>query len=112
MPLHDWKDERGWSSIHHYWLAHLGRWLRPRLPEGFRAYIGSVPALTVESPNGQPDVHVRGWQPDAPRPAVTAAATILEPDLEGVATFKFDPQHAIHIDFHGRLIAAIELVSP
>jgi hypothetical protein len=36
----------------------------------------------------------------------------VAPDNEGVATFTFDPQRAIHIDFHGQLIAAIEIVSP
>ena len=29
-----------------------------------------------------------------------------------MATFELDPQRAIHIDLHGQLIAAIELISP
>jgi hypothetical protein len=29
-----------------------------------------------------------------------------------VATFPLDPQRAIHVDWHGQLIAAVEVVSP
>ena len=60
MPLHDWKDERGWDGVHLLWLAQLLDWIQPRLPPGFRAYVGSVPALTLETSNGKPDVTVRG----------------------------------------------------
>jgi hypothetical protein len=112
MPLHDWKDERGWDGVHLLWLGELVRWLRPRLPADFRAYVGSVPALTVESPNGPPDLQVRRWQPEPPSSVQETATSLLEPDLEGIATFTFDPHQAIHIDQHGRLVAAIELVSP
>jgi hypothetical protein len=112
MPLHDWRDERGWDGVHLLWLGELVRWLRPRLPEGFRAYVGSVPALTVESSNGRPHLQVRRWQPEPPGPVQEPATSLLEPDLEGVATFTFDPHQAIHIDHHGCLVAAIELVSP
>lgn len=112
MPLHDWTDERGWETIHHYWLSELVRWLRPRLPTDFRAYAGSVPALSVESVNGRPDLQVRRWQPEPPAAAQEATTAVLAPDLEGVASFTFDPHQAIHIDHHGRLVAALELVSP
>jgi hypothetical protein len=47
MPLHDWTDERGWDSVLPFWLAYLVEWIRPRLPEGERAFLGSVPALTA-----------------------------------------------------------------
>jgi hypothetical protein len=112
MPLHDWTDERGWDGVHLLWLSELVRWLRPNLPDGFRAYVGSVPALTVESTNGRPDLQVRRWQPQPPGPVQETATSLVEPDLEGVATFAFDPHRAIHIDHHGCLVAAIELVSP
>ena len=26
MPLHDWTDERGWDSVHPFWLAYLVEW--------------------------------------------------------------------------------------
>lgn len=111
MPLHDWKDERGWDGVHLLWLAQLLDWVQPRLPPGFRAYVGSVPALTLETNNGKPDVTVRGWrsQPIAKTPSGSA---LLTPDREAVATFTLDPQRAIHVDWHGQLISAIELVSP
>jgi hypothetical protein len=112
MPLHDWTDERGWDSVHPLWLTYLLEWLRPRLPEGYKAFLGGVPALTVASGNGKPDVSVRQW---GPRPAAEGAASetaVLEPDLEASVVVRLDPQMAVHVDFHGQLIAAIELVSP
>jgi hypothetical protein len=110
MPLHDWTDERGWDSVHPFWLAYLVEWIQPRLPEGYKAFLGGVPALTVASGNGKPDVSVRRWEPGPASGTVTTG--VLEPDLETRVTIRLDPQPAVHIDFHGQLIAAIELVSP
>ncbi|MCI0458445.1 MAG: DUF4058 family protein [Gemmataceae bacterium] len=111
MPLHDWKDERGWDGVHLLWLAQLLDWIQPRLPPGFRAYVGSVPALTLEAGNGKPDVTVRGWR-SPPSDAAPSGSAALVPDRETVATFTLDPQRAIHVDWHGQLIAALEVVSP
>ena len=113
MPLHDWRDDRGWDSMHLVWLAQMLDWVQPRLPAGYRAYLGSVPAMTIDVPNGRPDVSVRQW-PAAPPEAAIAASTTTgnEPDEEAVATFTLDPQRAVHIDLHGQLIAAIEIASP
>jgi len=111
MPLHDWRDDRGWDSVHLVWLAQLLDWVQPRLPAGYRAYLGSVPALTIDTPNGRPDLSVRQWPAPLAEP-LGAATSAVEPDQEAVATFTLDPQHAVHIDLHGQLIAAIELVSP
>ncbi len=112
MPLHDWSDDRGWDSVHLLWLTQLLDWVQPRLPAGYRAYVGSVPALTIDVPNGKPDLSVRQW---APGPGEARPSTPTpegeEPDAEAVATFTLDPQRALHIDFHGRLIAAVEIVS-
>lgn len=113
MPLHDWKDDRGWDGVHHYWITHLALWLRPRLPAGFRAYLGSVPGLTIETEVGRPDVGVRPWQPEGtPITAPAATAELIAPDYRGVAKAAPDPQLAVQIVRHGQLIAAIELVSP
>jgi hypothetical protein len=112
MPLHDWTDERGWDSVHPFWLAYLVEWIQPRLPEGYKAFLGGVPALTVASGNGKPDVSVRQWGPRPPAEEVATDTTVVEPDLEASVAFRLDPQLAVHIDFHGQLIAAIELVSP
>ena len=111
MPLHDWRDERGWDGVHLLWLAQLLDWVQPRLPSGFRAYVGSVPALTLEAGDGKPDVTVRGWRLPPPDP-VPGAGVAVAPDRETVAAFTPDSQRALHIDWHGQLIAAIELVSP
>jgi hypothetical protein len=112
MPLHDWTDERGWDSVHPFWLAYLVEWLQPRLPEGYKAFLGGVPALTVASGNGKPDVSVRQWGPGPAAETVTSSTNVLEPDLEANVVIRLDPQMAVHVDFHGQLIAAIEIVSP
>jgi hypothetical protein len=90
MPLHDWKDERGWDGVHLLWLAQLLDWIQPRLPSGFRAYVSSVPALTLEAGNGKPDVTVRGWR-SPPGNAAPSASAAPAPDRETVATFTLDP---------------------
>jgi hypothetical protein len=121
MPLHDWTDDRGWDNVHLLWLNQLLDWVQPRLPEGFRAYLGAVPALTIDTPNGRPDLSVRkgptNAEPAGAAPGAKAAGTGPEPvatapDEETVASFTMDPQRAVHIDYYGRLIAAIELISP
>jgi hypothetical protein len=66
--------------------------------------------LTIDIPNGRPDLAVRKWPQDTLIPSAETATT--EPDIEAVASFILDAQRALHIDLHGQLIAAIELVSP
>lgn len=112
MPLHDWTDERGWDSVHPFWLAYLVEWLRPRLPEGYKAFLGGVPALTVASGHGKPNVSVRQWGPQPSAEEAVTEAAVMDPDLEASVVVRLDPQMAVHVDFHGQLIAAIELVSP
>ncbi len=63
-------------------------WMQPRLPGGFRAYVGSVPALTLETGNGKPDVTGRGWREPPPPAAPGAPAIAL--DREAVAAFTPD----------------------
>ncbi len=112
MPLHDWTDERGWDSIHPVWLTYLLEHVQERLPEGYKAFLGGVPSLTVDTGHGRPDVSVRHW---GEKPAVSAApadTALLTPDLEASVVLRLDPQRAVHVDFHGQLIAAIEIVSP
>jgi hypothetical protein len=115
VPLHDWTDERGWDSVHPLWLTYLLEYVQERLPKGYKAFLGGVPALTVESANGKPDVSVRRWDP-APTAEIGTSAqgatSVLEPDLRANVAFRLDPQRAVHIDLHGQLIAGIELVSP
>ncbi len=60
--------------------------------------------------NDKPDVTVRGWRNRPGAPSGNAVA--LAPDRELVAAFTTDAQRALHIDWHGQLVAAVELVSP
>ncbi len=113
MPLHDWNEPRGWDGVHHTWITELLRWVKPHLPPGYRAYIGSVPTLSIGAVE-KPDVSIRQWT--EVNPAVSAlgnedAATGEEPD-EQVAVLTLDAEKAVHISLHGLLIAAIELISP
>src|SRR5437016_473394 len=57
-------------------------------------------------------VSVRQWGPESVAETVTSGTSVLEPDLEASVVFRLSPQRALHIDFHGQLIAALELVSP
>src|SRR5947208_17147159 len=98
MPLHDWHDDRGWNSLHLVWQAQLLDWVQPRLPAGYRAYLGSVPALTIDTPNGRPDMGVRRWPPEQTDTAGGSGSPALpEPDTEAVAVFELDPQTAVHV---------------
>ena len=75
MPLHDWSDSAGWEGMHHLWIAELLRWIKPRLPIGYRAYIGSSPLLAVGAPVERPDVGVRSWSAE---PAQEPAGPLLD----------------------------------
>src|SRR4029453_10856993 len=102
MPLHDWTDERGWDSVRPVWLTYLLEYVQERLPEGYKAFLGGVPSLTVDSGHGKPDVSVRQWGSE-PAPGAAASSKsgtgVLDPDLEASVTFRLDPQRAVHVDF-------------
>jgi hypothetical protein len=112
MPLHDWTDERGWDSVHPVWLTYLLEYVQERLPEGYKAFLGGVPSLTVDSGHGKPDLSVRQWGPESAAETAVSGTGIVEPDLEASVAFQLAPQRAIHVDLHGKLVAALELVSP
>ena len=115
MPLHDWSELSGWEGVHDIWIVELLRWIKPRLPPDHRAYVGSSPALAIGAGVERPDVAVREWRPEpAPERLSPASAQAIEepaPDEE-VATITLDPQTAVYVSAHGRLIAAVELISP
>lgn len=116
MPLHNWTDDSGWDSVHFLWIASLFHWIKARLPAEFRAYVGSVPALSVTGVE-HPDVAVRHWLAEPPPDVVPPPAAsdvdfeTTEPDIE-TATITLDPQKAIFVSYRGRLVAAVELLSP
>ncbi len=111
MPLHDWSDPAGWDGVHLLWIAELLHWIKPRLPEGYRAYVGSAPALTVGAPAERPDVSVRDWRPEPPPEPPAPDAGGLTPDEEvAIAVLQTDP--GLFVSRAGRLVAAVELISP
>jgi hypothetical protein len=116
MPLHDWTNDAGWDGMYRLWLTHLFHGLKPRLPDEFRAYVGSVPTLSVTGLTERPDVAVQHWLPEPPPdvPGIPADSTngmLGEPDVE-TATLTLDPQKALYVTYRGRLVAAVELISP
>src|SRR5215210_4478986 len=106
MPLHDWTDRAGWEGMHHLWITELLRWVKPRLPAGYRAYIGSAPLLAVGAPAERPDVSVREWSAEPttgsqePASAPPTDAAQAEPDVE-VAVAALDPGTALFVERHG-----------
>jgi len=98
-----------------FWINALLFWLQERLPAGYRAYLGSVPGLNIATEAGRPDLAVRAWQaPEAEGRAEPTDAKVkgLEPDFQAVALIHPEPPAALHVFRAGRLISAIELVSP
>jgi hypothetical protein len=118
MPLHEWADRPGWEGMRHLWIAELLRWIKPRPPAGYRAYIGSAPLLAVGAPGRRPDVRVHqmpvipgaegGEHPSVPS---IQSEDALEPEVE-VAVATLDPGTALLVERQGRLVSAVELVSP
>ena len=107
MPLHDWTDRYGWEGLHHYWMSEIGRQLRADLPPGFRAIIGSHPYLSLKELAVKPDIGVTNGTGHHPPPPVSA----LEPDVE-VAVATMEEEATLQVEWNGRMVAAIELISP
>jgi hypothetical protein len=104
--------------VHHLWITELLRWVKPRLPEPYRAFIGSAPLLAVGGPSGRPDRGVRHWStPDSGAGAIAGIASgqghavQMEPDEE-LAVATLDPVTALFVEQHGRLVSAVEVISP
>src|SRR5262245_46821654 len=110
MPLHDWTDLPDWETVHAYWITELGRWLRPRLPPGYRASLGTVPALVVAPTPVHPDVSVR--RHSEPLVAVPSQVRLEVAPDEEVALATLDPARAVYITRAGNLVSVIELISP
>lgn len=112
MPLHDWSDASGWEGVHLLWIAELLHWVKPRLPEGYRAYVGSAPVVSIGAPHGKPDVAVHASpRNQVPSDATPQSSSFSEPDIE-VAVATLDSSHALYVEQRNRLVAAVELVSP
>jgi hypothetical protein len=119
MPLHDWSALSGWDGVHQVWIVELLYWIKPRLPSGYRAYIGTTPTFAIGAPTEErPDLGVRNWAGPNQSPtssAGDAGCAAVEPDDEPdeeVAVSTIAGDTALLVEREGRLIAAIELVSP
>lgn len=111
MPLHDRSDRPGWDGLYLLWISELLRWLKPRLPARYRAFVGTTPTVGIGAPSGHADVSVRHGDERAPSPNGPASLSKQEPDEEvAVATLETSP--GIMVELEGRLVAALELVSP
>ncbi len=110
MPLHDWTALSGWEGVHLLWIAELLRQVKGKLPAGFRAYLGSGPALAVGSPPVKPDLSVRTHE-DAQVRSTSAPVTTPDPDVE-VAVAELDQTPSLLVERSNRLVAALELISP
>jgi hypothetical protein len=112
MPLHDWNKTKGWSGVHLLWMAELLRWIKPRLPEGYRAYVGTSPVVAVEDPGGEPDVSVRRTDPVPPVSVLEGnEQDPFQPDRVVALAATLEEDKSLYVEWGGRLIAAIELVS-
>lgn len=111
MPLHDWAELSGWDGVHQIWMVELLYALRDQIPPGYRAYISTTPTFAIGAPDdGRPDVGVRNWPAGEPN-STPSSNPGPEPDEEvAVATISADT--ALMVERGGRLVAAIELVSP
>lgn len=111
MPLHDWNTTRGWSGVHIVWMTEIPRWIKPRLPEGFRAYVGTSPVVAVDDPEGEPDVTVRRTNGGVHRTLEEGEADPFQPDVE-VAVATIEDDRSVYVERNGRMVAVVELVSP
>src|SRR5690349_2541044 len=109
MPLHDWTDRDGWEGFHHLWMAELVRWLRHRLPAPYRVFIGSSPVVSIGDLPVKPDVAVADGGAGNPTPPATDSPR--EPDYEA-AVATLEDETSVQVERAGRLVAAVELVSP
>ena len=113
MPLHDWTNPVYWDGVHTLWMTELLRWVKPRLPSGYRAYLGTTPTLAVgPAIVERPDTSVRRTPDDpADQSNPPPKGEPSEPDVE-IATATLDPQTALFVEAEGWLVAAVEIISP
>src|SRR3954451_24696716 len=98
MPLHNWSEVPGWEGVHQVWMVELLYWIKPRLPAGYRAYIGTTPTFAIGVPGDErPDLGVHtvppgNGSPTPTTPLPTAADPGDDPDQEiAVATLAQEP---------------------
>lgn len=111
MPLHNWSELGGWEGVHDIWLVDLLRHIKPQLPPGYRAHLGSSPTLAIGTAGEKPDVSVRHWPANGSTDRPGSAPGRTEPDEE-VAVMTLEPDRSLYVTTDGRLAACVEIVSP
>src|SRR5947199_10683645 len=102
MSLHDWSALAGRDGVHQVWIVELLYWIQPRLPAGYRAYIGTTPPFAIGAPP-------RNGSPAAPAPAAPG-----EPDDEpdpAIAVTKPSSAPEMFGERKGRVMEAVEVVA-
>src|SRR5271156_6652803 len=111
MPLHDWNELPGWDGVHQVWIVELLYWVKPRLPAGYRAYVGTTPTFAIgDTEEDRPDVGVRSVPQDNVSPSSEAEpAPVVDNVWEEheIVVATRVPEPALHIANKGLLIAAI-----
>jgi len=111
MPLHDWANLSGWEGVHIFWMSELARDIKMKLPSGFRAYLGSGPAVAIGAPPARPDVSVRSQAARSAEPDPGGAQIGVAPDVE-IAVAALEAEPSLLVERDGRLVAALEIISP
>lgn len=112
MPLHDWNELADWETVHAAWIVELHRWLKPRLPAGFRSTLATVPSLVVAPVPVHPDVSVRRKSEMTPVPGSSPGDLVAIDADEKVTLALAEAERAIHVYHGGNLVAVLELISP
>jgi hypothetical protein len=114
MPLHDWAALSGGDGVHQVWIVELLYWIKPRLPAGYRAYIGTTPTFAIGAPaEKRPDLGVRTVpQGNGPQPPATASGEVSEEPDQEIAVATLAQDKALFVEYQDRLIAAVERVWP
>jgi hypothetical protein len=118
MPLHDWNTPKFWSGVHSLWLSELFRYVKPKLPHGYRAYLGTLPYLAIGVTNGDPDLTVTRTPPGpvhalpGPGPDEGRQPDEIEPDVEALVATLPTPDLTLFVELDGLMVAAVEVVSP
>lgn len=112
MALHDWSELPNWETVHGGWIVELHRWLKPRLPPGFRSTLATVPSLAGAPVPVHPDVSVHR-HPEPAEPPASGPGDLLDvaPD-EKVTLAVAEADRAVHVYHGGNLVAVLELISP
>ena len=64
----------GWDGVHQVWIVELLYWIKPRLPAGYRAYIGTTPTFAIGAPaEERPDTRT---ETDSPVASFICEATV------------------------------------